>query len=373
MAALEFVDVPGYSAILFRRTYQDLSLPGALMDRAKEWLGGKVHWNEQNHTFTFPSGAKLTFAYLDTEIDKYRYQGSEFQMAGLDELTQFTESQYRYILSRLRRLKNSNIPLRVRNATNPGGVGHDWVKQRFLVEGPSCDRVFVPARLSDNPFIDQQSYLRSLTQLDSVTRQQLLNGDWDVQASGGKFKREWFHYIDAKDAPKDTPRVRRWDLASTLPTQGKDPDWTAGVLATVKDGKYYILNVVHLRGTPQQVEAAIKQTAEADGKGVQVVMEQEGGSSGKIATDYYARNALFGYNFKAERSTGDKETRANPVSAVAENGNMYVVRASWTTVYIDELVAFPFGSHDDVVDSTSGAFSDLTSLRRPTRYSGVVF
>lgn len=374
MAALQFVDVPGYNAILFRRTYKDLSLPGALMDRAKEWLGGKpnVHWNEQDHTFTFPSGAKLTFGYLDTEVDKYRYQGAEFSFIGFDELTQFTESQYRYLLSRLRRLKTSNIPLRVRNATNPGGIGHDWVKQRFLIEGAAHDRRFVPARLDDNPSLDADAYRISLAQLDSVTRAQLLNGDWEARASGGKFKREWFKFIDANEAPQGTPRVRRWDLASTLPTKGKDPDWTAGLLATVKNGCFYVLDIVHIRGTPQQVEAAIKATAERDGKTVLIKMEQEGGSSGKIATDYYARNVLFGYRFLAERSTGDKETRANPVSATCENGNVYVVRAAWTTEYIDELTAFPFGSHDDLVDVTSGAFSDLsTSPRKP--YSSMVF
>jgi len=338
------------------------------MDRAKEWLGGKagVKWNEQEHAFTFPSGAKLTFGYLDADDDKYRYQSAEFQFIGFDELTQFTESQYRYLLSRLRRLKGSNVPLRVRSATNPGGVGHEWVKQRFLIEGASQGRFFVPARLDDNPSLDAENYRKSLAQLDSVTRQQLLNGDWDAQASGGKFKREWFNgkFIDAKDVPKGTLRVRRWDLASTLPTKGKDPDYTAGVLATVKDGRFYILDVVHIRGTPQQTEKVVGETAESDGKEVVVKMEQEGGSSGKIATDYYARTVLFGYSFLAERSTGDKETRANPVSAVAENGNMYVVRGSWTTEYIDELVAFPFGSHDDMVDATSGVFSDLCGAGR---------
>jgi hypothetical protein len=86
MAALQYVDEPGYAAILFRRTYADLALPGAIMDRSKEWLSGKgARWNEREKTWTFPSGATLSFGYLEHENDKYRYQGSEFQFAGFDD------------------------------------------------------------------------------------------------------------------------------------------------------------------------------------------------------------------------------------------------------------------------------------------------
>ena len=95
MGALQFVDVPGYAAILFRRTYADLSLPGALMDRAKEWLAGTAaRWSDKEKTWHFPSGATLTFGYLEHEDDKYRYQSSEFQFLGFDELTQFSEAQF---------------------------------------------------------------------------------------------------------------------------------------------------------------------------------------------------------------------------------------------------------------------------------------
>ena len=95
---------PGYTAIILRRTYRDLALPGALMDRSKEWLSGTdARWNEIQHAWTFPSGAKLQFGYLEAETDKYRYQGAEFQGIFPDELTQFTETQYTYLFSRLRR------------------------------------------------------------------------------------------------------------------------------------------------------------------------------------------------------------------------------------------------------------------------------
>ncbi|USK77743.1 terminase large subunit domain-containing protein [Peribacillus frigoritolerans] len=126
MAALQYVHVPDYAAILFRRTYKDLSMPGALMDRAHNWLDTTdAHWKEATKQWIFPSGATLNFAYLATENDKYNYQGPEFQFVGFDELTQFEESQYRYLFSRLRRLQGSKVPIRARVSSNPGGRGHD--------------------------------------------------------------------------------------------------------------------------------------------------------------------------------------------------------------------------------------------------------
>lgn len=206
MAALEFIDVPGYSALLLRKTYADLSKPGALMERAQTWLKGKAHWSDKNKTWTFPSGATLTFGYIDAENDKFNYQGAEFQFVGFDELSQFTESQYRYLFSRLRRLKDSDVPIRMRAGSNPGGVGAAWVKQRFIPDlftpddaieervwrkdsvdeetGEPLVRYFVPARLDDNPHLDQAEYDLSLRELDPVERAQLRRGDWQITVRG---------------------------------------------------------------------------------------------------------------------------------------------------------------------------------------------
>ena len=121
MGALAQVDVPGYAALLFRRTYSDLALPGALMDRAHDWLGGTAAvWNERKHTWSFPSGATLTFGYLETERDKYRYQSSEVQYIGFDELTEFAESQYLYLFSRLRRGVHSLLAAAHAQCLEPG-------------------------------------------------------------------------------------------------------------------------------------------------------------------------------------------------------------------------------------------------------------
>ncbi|MFN9954232.1 MAG: terminase large subunit domain-containing protein, partial [bacterium] len=102
MAALQYVDIPGYSAILFRRTFADLSLPGALMDRFRSWMSNydDVHWNNNSFMATFPSGARISFGYLNNTGDYLRYKGSEFQFIGMDEVTEIRESDYRYLFSR---------------------------------------------------------------------------------------------------------------------------------------------------------------------------------------------------------------------------------------------------------------------------------
>ncbi|AKU93381.1 Phage terminase, large subunit [Labilithrix luteola] len=184
MAALQYVDQPGYAALILRRTYADLALPGAIMARSHEWLQGtRAKWSEKEKTWTFPSGATLTFGFLDNAQDRFRYQGSELQFVGFDETTQFPEAWYRYLLSRLRRPRGSKIPLRARGATNPGGLGHAWVFNRFVKsKNPQCR--FIPSKLADNPHLDVEEYRRSLSLLDEATRRQLEEGIWIQDASG---------------------------------------------------------------------------------------------------------------------------------------------------------------------------------------------
>jgi predicted phage terminase large subunit-like protein len=375
MAALQYVDIRGYSALLLRRTYTDLSLPGALMDMAQAWLRGTdAVWHEMSKTWHFPSGAMLTFGHLQNENDKYRYQSSQFQFIGFDELTQFTETKYRYLFSRLRRLKHVNIPIRMRSATNPGGLGSDWVYNRFLVETETNqERLFIPAKLDDNPHMDKDAYVQSLNELDPITREQLLNGDWSVRQPGSMFQRSWFRIIDMP-TPDITRKVRYWDLAATEANGSNDPDYTAGVLIGEKDGQYYILDVVRERLTPAGVEKVIRKTAEVDGVGVDIWIEQEGGSGGKNTIDYYARHVLKGYSLRGDpvSGAGSKTLRAKPLSAASENGNVYLVRGNWLTVLLDELEAFPLGGHDDMVDACSGALRKLSAPRFVRVYGGMV-
>jgi hypothetical protein len=200
MAALQYADVPGYAALILRKTYADLAEPGAIMDRAKSWLlRTDARWSEQHKIFTFPSGARLSFGYLQHSTDRLRYQSAEFQFIAFDELTQFDELDYLYLHSRLRKPENgplSLVPLRMRAASNPGGPGHHWVRSRFIKREPQQDederpapgeRVFIPAKLDDNPSINKASYIKQLQNLDARTRKQYLDGNWDVREAGACF------------------------------------------------------------------------------------------------------------------------------------------------------------------------------------------
>jgi predicted phage terminase large subunit-like protein len=374
MAAMQYVDIPGYSAILFRRTFADLSLPGALMDRFKDWIAqhDDIHWNANSYVATFPSGARISFGYLNNTNDYLRYKGSEFQFIGMDEVTEIRESDYRYLFSRLRRPANgplSQVPLRMRAASNPAP---NWVRQRFIVEGLETNRIFVPSLLTDNPGIDAVSYRQALQALDPVERRRLEEGDWWSTTLGSMFDRTSFVIIDPHEIPVITSAarvVRFWDLAASEPSPSyPDPDWTVGTLGVFDQGIFYILDVRRARVKSDKVEHLIAQTALEDGPLVSIRMEQEPGSSGKALVDQFARYVLPGYDFQGIRSTGDKITRARPFSASVANGNVRLVRGRWLTDWLDEVSAFPEGlTHDDQVDSAVGAFTFLSGLGLPQR------
>lgn len=374
MAALQYVDIPGYSAILFRRTFADLALPGALMDRFKTWMSNydDVHWNANSYVATFPSGARISFGYLNNTNDYLRYKGSEFQFIGMDEVTEIREADYRYLFSRLRRPASgplSSVPLRMRAASNPAP---NWVRQRFIVEGKQHNRIFVPSLLTDNPGIDAESYRQALAALDPVERRRLEYGDWWSTTLGSLFDRTDFVLIDPADVPQVTSSaraVRFWDLAATEPSSSNpDPDWTVGTLMLFDQGIAYVLDVRRIRARGEKVEQLIAQTAYEDGHMVSIRMEQEPGSSGKALIDQYARYVVPGYDLIGIRSTGDKLTRSRPFAAAVANGNVRVVRGTWLTDWLDEFSSFPEAvNHDDQVDSAVGAFTYLAGLGLPQR------
>lgn len=380
MAALQFVDIPGYSAILFRKTYADLSLPGALIDVAKNWLmpfvdRREIRWSEKDKRFDFPSGASLSFGYLESENDCYRYQGAEFQYIGMDEVTHIAPSNYRYLFSRLRRVKSSNIPLRFRATANPGGQFGEYYYQRFFVEGEENGRIFVPAGLNDNPHLDAEEYKKALQELDPIERERLLNGNWEIKASGDMFSHDWIMPVSPSEIPENAKRVRFWDMASTDPAKrkGKDkrnPDYTVGLKLACYQGIYWIEDIIRIQKKPKEVEDAIRSAAENDGYNVAIRMEKEPGSSGEITIDHYARNILDGYDFIGISSTGSKVERARTVSAAAQGGRVLISETCRNRLaFFDEIDVFPYGSKDDMVDALSGAYNYFRSnaiLHAPT-------
>ncbi len=370
MAALQYVHlVKNYSALLLRKTYSDLNQPGALIPRSFAWLGRTdAQWSGKDHTWTFPkTGAVLKFGYLDTALDKFQYQSAEYQFVGFDEASQFMEADYRYLFSRLRRGMGMDVPIRMRSASNPGGVGHEWVKRRLILEGAKNGRWFIPATLDDNPHIDRQAYVASLSNLDPITRAQLLKGDWTARQSGRIFRREWFG-VPLDQAPAGLRWCRYWDLAATPEDEsGKtDPDWTSGTKMALQNGLWWIENVRRFRGTPKENEDIIAQTAKLDGVSTMIRMEQEGGASGKSLISHYATNVLVGYDFAGVPSNKNKLIRAGPFSSAAEAKNVRLINGGWIGEFLDEVESFTGDGkeHDDQVDSTTGAMAALSTNTR---------
>jgi len=183
---------------------------------------------------------------------------------------------------------------------------------------------------------------------------------------GGMFQREWFDIVGA--APAQATRVRAWDRAATE----KDGDYTVGLLmAKDADNVFYIEDVVRGQFSDLAAEKIIAQTAAIDAAryaNVTTWLEQEPGSSGKVVSQITIR-VLAGYNVKAERSTGDKSTRAMPFAAQCEARNVKLVKGAWNGALLEELSSFPYGAHDDQIDAGSLAFNKL-ALQRERRSGG---
>ncbi len=166
--------------------------------------------------------------------------------------------------------------------------------------------------------------------------------------------------IAVLEAPPACRRcVRAWDLAATAAGDGRDPDWTAGVLlGRTEAGGFAVLDVQRLRGGPLDVAARIVQTARLDGPGVVVGLPQDPGQAGKQQVAWLT-GLLAGFRVAASPETGSKLTRAEPVAAQVAGGTLGVVRAGWNRAFLDELRDFPGGAKDDQVDALARALALL--------------
>lgn len=182
---------------------------------------------------------------------------------------------------------------------------------------------------------------------------------------GGIFKTAGLSYIDALDT-KTVRVVRAWDFAATAQTGTRDPDWSVGVkMAQDEMGRYAVLDVVRFRGDADMVERRLVETAAADGKSVRISLPQDPGQAGKSQVLYMVRK-LAGYAVQTSPETGDKATRAMPLSAQWNAGNVLIRRAGWNSSYTEEMRGFPSASKDDQVDASSRAFNTLVAAPNKT-------
>jgi len=218
--ALRQVHIPHYKGLILRKTYPQLT---ELVEKSKKYYpkaSGGATYNETKHMWTFRSGAKIYFGSMQHAKDKEQYQGKAFDFIGFDELTHFTWDEYSYLFSR-NRPSGEGTRVYIRATANPGGVGHSWVKDRFITPNapmqPICEdysvvlpsgeekifrrsRIFIPSTVFDNQELlkCEPEYLANLSMLPEAEKKALLYGDWD--SFSGQVFSEWkndsLHYED---------------------------------------------------------------------------------------------------------------------------------------------------------------------------------
>lgn len=397
---------PDFGAVIFRRESTQITNEGGLWDTALSLyplLGGAPRQTPKMQ-FAFPDGGKVSFGHLNTEASVLDWQGAQIPLICFDELTHFTRYQFFYMLSRNR--STCGVRPYVRATTNPDA--ESWVaeliawwidpatglpmpersgvirwfvrvadvlqwadspeqlQQLHGVNRADCKSLtFIAASVFDNRVLLEKDpgYLANLKALSRVERERLLGGNWKIKpASGLYFKRHEAPVLEA--VPADVVQwCRAWDFAATEPTEeNANPDWTAGVrIGRRASGRYVVSNVVHERRQAAAVRELVKRTAEHDGKGVRISIPEDPGQAGKDQAQSYV-TMLAGWSVTRRRPSKDKVTRAEPVAAQWQAGNVDVVRGPWLDGFLAELEAFPsVNGHDDQVDALADAFAEVTA------------
>ena len=199
-ALLFALKYPASKQLVLRRTFAELEK--SLIRISLSLFPREIYsFNASTHTGRFKNGSIIDFGYCAAEFDVYQYQSAEYDVIRFDELTHFTESQYVYLISRVRGA--NSYPKQVKSSTNPGGVGHGWVKRRFVDPSPpeksflgedGLRRIFIPSFLEDNRFLalGDPSYKERLLALPERERKALLLGDWNI------FEGQYFNEFNPK-------------------------------------------------------------------------------------------------------------------------------------------------------------------------------
>ncbi len=247
--ALRQIDHPSYKAIIFRKTFPQLE---DLIWKTKNYypkVCPKAKYNKTQHVWQFPSGALIYFGSMPHQDSYEEYQGKSYSFIGFDELTHFSEKEYRYLMSR-NRADAKGLRVYIRATGNPGGIGHGWVKERFItamppnttftyrdtVVGKNGEKIeivrtrkFVPSSVFDNKALlsNDPNYIANLGSLPEAEKRALLYGEWD--SFSGQVFTEWrnnpegykthqfSHVIEPFEIPKSWTRYRAYDFGFTKP------------------------------------------------------------------------------------------------------------------------------------------------------------
>ncbi len=296
--ALRQVNIPHYRGLILRKTYPQLS---ELVDRSREiYLPSfpEAKYNEQKHCWTFPSGAKIYFGAMQHTKDRTNYQGKRYDFIDFDELTHFTWDEYSYLFSR-NRPNGPGTRCYIRAQANPGGIGHGWVKERFISPAPPMttiwdnvkivfpdgksemrrrSRIFVPSSIFDNKILmeNDPEYITRLASLPENERKALLYGDWDCFSGqvftmwrnnpDGYITRKHTHVIEPFRIPDTWKIYRGFDFGYSRP-------FSVGWYGVDHDGRIYRIRELYgctdtpnegVRWEPSAIARKIKEIEKDD-------------------------------------------------------------------------------------------------------------
>lgn len=420
MDQLRDIDVPGFGALILRRTYPEITNLGGLWDESEKvypHAAGKP--TRGDLIWRFSSGARVEFGHLQYEKDLSKYDGAQIASIGWDQLEHFTEKMFWYLQIRNRSM--CGVPSRIRATCNPDPdswlitgasgwgsgfigwwIGEDgyaipersgivrwfvryqeslyWADdkeslvQKFQEIDPDVIPVsvtFILATVYNNRRLLEidKTYLPKLKALPLVERERFLGdmvkgGNWKVKPAAGKvFNRTWFEIVDS--VPDGGVDCRGWDFAATLKDiKSDDPDFTASVKMRLHpDGFITVTDMIEERMVEidefiLSISKQDKAIAASQGARYRVRWGQEPASAG-IRETARLKRLLAGMDADGMSEAGDKLVKWRPLASFAQTGKMRVLAAPWTDRFLAHLHGQPDFDHDDVTDGTRLAFDGL--------------
>lgn len=316
---------PRFHGILFRESFPQLE--ESLIHESQTWyklFGGT--YNGTEHHWTFPSGAKIRFSYLAKDEQSYDHDTAQYNYVAFDELTAFTRFRWMYLVHSRCRTTVEGLPAYARAASNPLGIGHGWVKERFIDPAPEggriiaermpdgslVKRIFIKARVTDNPLIMERdpNYINSLMLLPEAEKRSKLYGDWDAIA-GAVFRE--FRTLHNMDEPENAVHVvdpftipDYWPVFIAIDWGFSALCW-AGFFAVSPDGRVYLFREMSWRQVKISVWGADLARAAIEYPGLRTPLTLDKSAWGQRGEEKtLAEQVAEATGFEVEKSDSDR-------------------------------------------------------------------
>jgi predicted phage terminase large subunit-like protein len=323
----------------------------------------------QARTWTLPNGASLKLRYLESDQDASRYQGHEYTWLCLDDMgTWKTSAPIDMLRATLR--SAAGVPPRMVATANPGGVGHAWIKARYVDPAPPLtpfvgadgqQRVFIPSRLTDNrKLLDSDpTYIDRLKASGPPWLVKAwLDGDWNASQEGAVIKREWLGYTyDVLPTPEEQRKERAKLVVSVdcAASMGSSADYTAIVVALHCGHHVYVRHVRRGKWEFPALAAQVQQVCEQFQPQIVLI---ENKSNGLALIPYVKKQPGWKWSIVPVEPKGSKAERLYAQTHWMEGGRLLLPQAAdWLAGFVGELLGFDDtsaakrGQHDDQVDA----------------------